>query len=202
MTIAPLLLCYDGSPDAKLAIARAAATFEPRPAIVVSVWQVPPRPMRPSSSPSPGNARPRPSRPKGSNSPKRAGSHRCELLPSARPAASGRPFSMCRRSSAPPSPSWAHAGGAASGPRFSAASRTTSSITRRPPTFVVQHYATESAAKAALIAYDGSDDAQAGHRMGGAGPGAPAGHGARRLAGPARGPDPFLGGDGLRHRSQ
>jgi nucleotide-binding universal stress UspA family protein len=35
----PLLLCYDGSDDAKHAIAEAAALFGSRRALVVSVWQ-------------------------------------------------------------------------------------------------------------------------------------------------------------------
>ena len=33
-----LLLCYDGSVDAKVAIARAATTFGPRPAVVITAW--------------------------------------------------------------------------------------------------------------------------------------------------------------------
>jgi nucleotide-binding universal stress UspA family protein len=36
---APVLICYDGSDDAKVAIARAAALFGDREAIVLSVWQ-------------------------------------------------------------------------------------------------------------------------------------------------------------------
>ncbi len=35
----PLLLCYDGSDDAKHAIAEAASLMGSRPALVVSVWQ-------------------------------------------------------------------------------------------------------------------------------------------------------------------
>jgi len=35
----PLLLCYDGSEDAKHAIREAAHLFGPRPALVLSVWQ-------------------------------------------------------------------------------------------------------------------------------------------------------------------
>ena len=35
----PLLLCYDGSDDAKHAIAEAAALFDSRPALVAAVWQ-------------------------------------------------------------------------------------------------------------------------------------------------------------------
>jgi nucleotide-binding universal stress UspA family protein len=35
----PLLLCYDGSENAKHAIREAAALLGPRPAIVLSVWQ-------------------------------------------------------------------------------------------------------------------------------------------------------------------
>ncbi len=35
----PLLLCYDGSEDAKRAIARAAQLFGPCAAVVLSVWQ-------------------------------------------------------------------------------------------------------------------------------------------------------------------
>ncbi len=39
MTDGPLLLCYDGSDDAKRAIARAGELFGPRSAVVLSVWQ-------------------------------------------------------------------------------------------------------------------------------------------------------------------
>jgi nucleotide-binding universal stress UspA family protein len=35
----PILLCYDGSEDAKHAIRESAALLAPRPAIVLSVWQ-------------------------------------------------------------------------------------------------------------------------------------------------------------------
>ena len=35
----PLLLCYDGSENAKHAIREAAALLGPRPAFVLSVWQ-------------------------------------------------------------------------------------------------------------------------------------------------------------------
>jgi nucleotide-binding universal stress UspA family protein len=34
-----LLLCYDGSADAKVAIARAATTFGPRPAVIITVYE-------------------------------------------------------------------------------------------------------------------------------------------------------------------
>ncbi len=36
---APILICYDGSDDAQVAIARAGALFPRRDAIVLAVWQ-------------------------------------------------------------------------------------------------------------------------------------------------------------------
>jgi nucleotide-binding universal stress UspA family protein len=40
-TDGPLLICYDGSEDAKHAIERAGGLFAARPAVVVTVWQPP-----------------------------------------------------------------------------------------------------------------------------------------------------------------
>ena len=38
MSASPVILCYDGSDDAAVAIQRAAALFGPRPAVVLVVW--------------------------------------------------------------------------------------------------------------------------------------------------------------------
>jgi nucleotide-binding universal stress UspA family protein len=37
--VAPILVAYDGSPEAKAALARAAALFPGRPAVVATVWE-------------------------------------------------------------------------------------------------------------------------------------------------------------------
>jgi nucleotide-binding universal stress UspA family protein len=37
--VTPILVAYDGSPEAKVALARAAALFPDRPAVVATVWE-------------------------------------------------------------------------------------------------------------------------------------------------------------------
>lgn len=159
MTTAPLLLCYDGSPDAKLAIARAAATFEPRPAIVVSVWEAP----APGETKLVAFTRERAAETLAAEGVK---------LAEARGFASVRALAIRSTDSV-----WesildvsAQFGTAVtvlgsrgrSGVRSALLGSVANHIVHHAtsPTFVVQHDATESTAKSALIAYDGSDDAQ------------------------------------------
>jgi len=159
MTTAPLLLCYDGSPDAKRAIARAAATFDPRPAIVVSVWE----PPAPDETRLVAFPRERVAETLAAEGVRLAEAHGF---------ASVRPHAIRATDTV-----WATILGVSaqfgsavtvlgargrSGVRSALLGSVSNHIVHHAtcPTFVVQHNATESIARRALIAYDGSDDAK------------------------------------------
>lgn len=159
MTTARLLLCYDGSTDAKVAIARAAATFGPRAALVIAVWE--PAPAEQGEVVT--TTRDRAARTLAAEGAKLAEAHGFAPVEAAAVRSAGTVWETVLDAGARFETAVTVLGSRGrSGGRSPLLGSVSDHVVHHAtgPVFVARHDAANSTSTRALIAYDGSDDAK------------------------------------------